>query len=299
MRLPPRACVLVLALLLGLLSLAPPATGQEHKPGPLGPPLGPYREQEWFIQWERNNRTWLAQAKIFRPEGSDKRPLVLIAHGAPRNPVGRVTLKPNWADVQARWFAAQGFVVVVPLRRGYGLSDGPVQESYGSCDQADFSAAGLTTANDIQGVIETLAREPYVDPGRVVVVGYSAGGWGSLGVASRNPAGIVAVINFAGGRGSTSPGINCQPERLIQVAEQFGKTAKVPSLWLYTSNDTFFSADLSQKLFSAYATGGGPAEYKLMGSFGNDGHYLFISATGTGEWTPVVTEFLRAQKLMR
>jgi dienelactone hydrolase len=282
-----------------LVWLEASALGQDRKHGPLGSQSGPYREQEFLIAWERAGKTWLSHTKMFRPEGNDPRPLLLINHGAPRSGDDRLRMKPDWADVQARWFAAQGFVVGVPMRRGYGLSDGPVQESYGTCDNANFSAAGLTTANDIQGVIGTLAREPYVDAGRVVVVGQSAGGWGSLGVASRNPTGVVAVINFAGGRGSSNPGINCQPDRLIQAAEQFGKTATIPSIWIYTSNDNFFSADLSRKMFAAYAAGGGPAEYKPMGSFGSDGHYLFNSPSGMVQWTPVVTEFLRAQKLMR
>lgn len=293
------ARALALFLLLAMAGADTPASAQERKPGPLGPQSGPYREQEFFIAWERAGRTWLSHAKIFRPEGNEPKPLVLIAHGSPRNAEDRVKMNPGWADTQARWFAAQGFVVVVPMRRGYGKSDGPVQESYGSCDNADFSMGGLSTANDIQGVIGTLAREPFVEADRAVVVGQSAGGWGSLGVASCNPSGIVAVINFAGGRGSTSPGINCQPERLVQVAEQFGKTAKVPSIWLYTSNDNFFSADLSRKMFAAYAAGGGPTAYKPMGSFGSDGHGLFANPASMSRWTPAVAEFLQAQKLMR
>ncbi len=290
---------LVLAAAAVVTLLAGPGVAQEHKPGPIGPQTGPYREQEWFIAWERAERTYLAHAKIFRPEGEQRQPLLLIAHGAPRGGENeRPRMNPNWADTQARWFTAQGFVVVVPMRRGYGRSDGPYSESAGKCEDPDYFNQSLTTANDTQGVLRHMVKEPYVDGSRIVVAGQSAGGWGTLGVVSRNPEGVVAYINFAGGRGNTAPGTVCTPSRLVEAATRFGQTAKVPGIWLYTSNDSFFNSDLSRAMFAGYTAAGAPAEYKAMGSFGSDGHSLFTQTTGMNRWTPVVTEFLRAQKLM-
>lgn len=282
-----------------VIALALPAQAQERKPGPLTQPSGPYREQEFFIAWERQGKQWLSHAKIYRPEGEQKRPLILIAHGSPRSEHDRPKSVPSWADPQARWFAAQGFVVVAPLRRGYGKSDGPWSEGFNDCKDPNFRGAGLSTANDIEGVTRHMAQQPYVDARRVVVVGQSAGGWGSLGVASRNPTGIVGVINFAGGRGSSSAGTNCTPERLIETAKLYGSTAKIPSLWIYTTNDKFFEPKLSRALFDSYVSGGAPADYQNLGAFGADGHGLFADPSSMGRWTPLATDFLRKLKLMQ
>jgi dienelactone hydrolase len=297
-----RARVTRLALLVLFVGLAVPAWGQERKPGPLGSPAGPYREQEFLVPWDgRDGRVFLAHAKIFRPDGEERRPLVLIAHGAPPGgEAARQRMSPSWADVPARWFAAQGFVVVVPMRRGYGTSDGPVGEGSGPCTDPDFYNAGFGTAADTAGVLRHMANEPYVDSQRTILVGYSAGGWGSLAVASRNPPGLVAVISFAGGRAGPGGIASCMPERLVEAASRYGATARVPSLWLYAANDMFFAPAMARDLFNAYAAGGAPAEFKAMPPSGSEGHFLFFAQSGGQHpWAPVVTEFLRAQKLMK
>jgi dienelactone hydrolase len=289
----------VVSLVVAVLVVWSPAGAQERKPGPINQPFGTYREQEFLIPWERNNTRWLAHAKIFRPEGEAPRPLILIAHGRARLATDHARQRPNWADVQARWFAAQGFVVIVPMRRGYGLSDGPTQEGSGPCESPNYLNAAQTTANDVQGVLGYMSAQPYVDGTKVVVVGQSVGGWGTLAVASRNPNGVLGVINFAGGHGNTSAGTVCTADRLVEGAATLGKTAKVPALWVYTTNDKFFNDVLSAKMHAAYAGSGAPADYKLVGAFGADGHSLFADPTGLSTWTPVVTQFLRKLELMR
>jgi dienelactone hydrolase len=144
-----------------------------------------------------------------------------------------------------------------------------------------------------------MASQPFVDSQQIVLVGYSAGGWGSLAAASRNSAGLAAVISFAGGRAGPGGIAKCMPERLVEAASRYGATARVPSLWLYAANDTFFEPVLARSLFDAYAAGGSAAEFKAMPASGTEGHFLFIQPVGQSQWIPVVTEFLRAQKLMR
>jgi dienelactone hydrolase len=287
----------VVALVLAGLLLWSPAGAQERKPGPITQPFGTYREQEFLIPWERNNEKWLAHAKIFRPERDDPRPLILIAHGMARLAADRPKQRPNWADHQARWFAAQGFVVIVPMRRGYGLSDGPNREGI-SCDNPDYVNAAQTSANDVAGIVGYMVEQSYVDKTRIVMLGQSVGGWATLAVASRNPRGVLGVINFAGGHGNTSAGTVCVADRLVEGAQKMGQSAKVPALWVYTTNDKFFSDVLSAKMHAAYAGAGAPAEYKNVGAFGADGHSLFVDPTSMSRWTPPVTEFLRQLKLM-
>jgi dienelactone hydrolase len=129
----------------------------------------------------------------------------------------------------------------------------------------------------------------------VVVVGQSAGAWGALALAGRNPAGVRAVINFAGGRGGRSydrADNNCAPERLIDAARDYGVTARVPTLWLYTENDSYFPPRLSRRLYEGFRVSGGRADYRLLPAFGADGHFLAETAASESIWAPVVDNFL-------
>lgn len=183
---------------------------------------------------------------------------------------------------------------MIVMRRGYGDSGGNYAEST-ECDNADYVSVGRAGATDIRAAIEFLRRRPDVDPQRIVSVGLSAGGFSSVALAEDAPRGLVAVINFAGGRGSRRPDEVCAPERLIQAFSVFGKKSRVPMLWVYAQNDRFFSATLSKRFHSAFTGAGGVAEYVLHPAFDEDGHRLF--ARGIKLWTPVVDEFLRKQKL--
>ena len=125
----------------------------------------------------------------------------------------------------------------------------------------------------------------------MVLAGQSAGGWGSLGAAAANPQGVVAVINMAGGRGGWAgnvPNRNCRPDLLAQVAGSLGETARIPSLWVYTENDSFFAPSLAAEMHARFAAAGGPAEFRALPPFGRDGHGLFLARDGSAAWGPVV-----------
>jgi hypothetical protein len=67
-------------------------------------------------------------------------------------------------------------------------------------------------------------------------------------LASRYPDLVESVVNFSGGRGGRSYGMankNCAPERLVEVAGDFGRTTRVPTLWLYRSEPVFWSVSRS------------------------------------------------------
>ena len=72
----------------------------------------------------------------------------------------------------------------------------------------------------------------------------------------------------------------------------FGRTARVPMLWIYIENDTFFGPDLSKRMHQAFTSAGGQAEYHLLPPFGNDGHFLIGSPDGIPLWSPIVSHFL-------
>jgi pimeloyl-ACP methyl ester carboxylesterase len=106
---------------------------------------------------------------------------------------------------------------------------------------------------------------------------------------------VRAVINFAGGLGGRSYGQanrNCAPDRLVQAAAEFGRMTRVPTLWLYAANDTYFGAVLSERMAAAFRSTGGSAEYHLLPSFDDDGHFLMFSPNAMGLWAPLVEKFL-------
>jgi predicted TIM-barrel fold metal-dependent hydrolase/dienelactone hydrolase len=188
-------------------------------------------------------------------------------------------------------------MVALPLRRGYGQTGGPWLENFGSCSSPDYYRAGMTTAQDIRTAIDYFRGRPEVQRDRILLIGLSAGGWGSLAAASQNPAGVFAVINFAGGRGGGHPKVgNCAPRRLVDAAARYGSTARIPTLWLYAANDSFFAPDLARKMSGAFIRAGGRAEYVALPAFGSDGHRLFGAADGRALWQPRVETFLETLK---
>ena len=162
-------------------------------------------------------------------------------------------------------------------------------EAYGRCETPDYYNAGLQSAADIQATIDFMRTQPYVAPDRTLVVGQSAGGWATVALSSRNPPGVPGMINFAGGRGGHQKlpggGIgNCTPDALVQAAAKYGATARVPLLWIYAENDSFFEPALARRMVAAYDAAGGKATYRPVGAFGRDGHSLAGSDSGVPIW---------------
>ena len=232
------------------------------------------------------------ESLIVRPPGDGPFPLALIAHGSPRDVAQRDRFAVGSFGPQAEDMARRGWAVAVVLRRGYGSSTGDVVEGAGPCGRPNYVAAGREGAKDLRAVVESLRAKPFVDASRILIVGVSAGGFAALATAADPPEGLRAVINFAGGRGSPSPGVVCEDYALVRAFGAFGETARVPSLWVYAENDSYFSPGLAQRFYDAYTTGGGRAELIVVGPFGDDGHSLF-SRKGTAIWRPLVDDFLR------
>jgi dienelactone hydrolase len=236
------------------------------------------------------------EALFVRPSDPGRYPLALLAHGSPRAPAARTAMTPLAMLPQALEFARRGWAVVIVMRRGYGNSDGGWAEGFGACDSANYIAAGKAGAADLRTTLEFVAHRDDVDPARMIAVGVSAGGFATVALAADPPPGLVAAISFAGGRGSQESDHVCHPERLIDAFAAFGRTARVPMLWVYAENDHFFGPALAQELRSAFTRGGGSIDFVAAPAFGEDGHSLF-SPAGIPQWTPYVDDFLRRQNL--
>jgi pimeloyl-ACP methyl ester carboxylesterase len=258
-------------------------------------PVEQPQEQFWRIPYPSANVYMNTVVRL--PGGSSGPfPLVLINHGSSESARLRAEFEDPTFESVSSWFLKLGYAVAMPQRPGHGKTGGPYLEGVGNCDSALYEQAGFATADSIKIAIDYLRAQPFIKKGPVLLVGHSAGAWGALALAARSPELVSGVINFSGGRGGRSYGIanrNCAPARLVSAAAAYGRATRVPTLWLYAKNDTFFGPELSRQMAEAFQFGGGPVDYHLLPSLGDEGHYLIYSAESVREWSPLVEKFAR------
>jgi dienelactone hydrolase len=243
-------------------------------------------------------------AYVVRPVGAGFFPLVIMNHGVSLNPRERSFFPFVEFRDAAMWFARRGYLVVAPVGTGYGAAAidiperglyGPFFSKVGKCSNPNFHDPGLAVAQVALWIIDYMAAEKRIVPKDVIVVGQSAGGWASIALSSLNPPQVKAIIVFAAGRGGRvdgRPNNNCAPDRLVEATAEFGRTSRVPMLWIYIENDTFFGPALSKRMHEAFTAAGGRAEYHLLPPFGSDGHFLIGSPDSIPIWSPLVSKFL-------
>jgi dienelactone hydrolase len=281
------------ALVLGLLP-APNGALESLRPVRF-PVILPLNEQVIRIPMTRTRASGpeplTLEATLYLPDGAGPFPLVVLSHGTPRDQSLRVSQKRLGYPVQSWEFVTMGFAVVIPMRRGYGDSGGDYAEEEGLCDRALFYEAGLESAQDLLATVRFMSAKPFIDRGKIILVGHSTGGFASLALASQGFPGLLGVINFSGGRGSTKEK-NCSPPNLVEAFRRFGATTRVPTLWIYAENDTYFPPWLARQLHQAYLDAGGQARLVMLPPFEAEGHFLFSDGRGLALWTPIVSRFL-------
>ncbi len=247
-------------------------------------------------------------AFVVRPVGSGPFPLVIMNHGVSMNARERGFFPLVEFRDAALWFARRGYLVVAPVGSGYGAAAidlperghyGPFFSKVGNCATPNFRDPGLAVALVDNWIIDYMASQNHTHRKGVIVVGQSAGGWAGIALSSDNPSPVRAIIVFAAGRGGRvdgKPNNNCAPDKLVEAAGEFGRTARVPMLWIYSENDTFFGPTLSKQMHDAYTGAGGNAEYHMLPPFGSDGHFLIGSADSIPQWAPLVSRFLNQHR---
>lgn len=282
---------LLLALL--LLAAAPSAEAEQSPPLQL-------QEEVWGLPFELPSIAY-----VVRPRGEGPFPVVIMYHGVAVNPKERSFFPLVEFRDAAFWFAHQGNLVIAPLGPGYAAGGFDVQERglfgpfflhVGTCDKPNFQGVGLAIATFNSWVIDYLAHVKLAAPNKIVVVGQSAGGWGTIALSSQNPPAVRAMIVFAAGRGGRvngKPNNNCAPDKLVEATATFGKTSRVPMLWLYSENDTYFGPELAKRMHEAFTAAGGNAEFHMLPPVSGDGHFLIHSKDAMPTWTSLVTDFLQ------
>ena len=237
------------------------------------------------------------EAIVIRPDDGQPHPLAIINHGSPRLSEQRPRMSPYGMWAQATAFARRGWVAVAFLRRGYGESGGSWAENYGGCANPDYASAGRAGASDIAAVARYMRAQPYVSQPKWISVGVSAGGFATVALTASPPPDLAAAISFAPGRGSSAPDKVCGEGRLIATFADYGRTSRLPLLWVSSDNDHFFGPRLVAQLTGAFAQAGGNVTYVATPPFADDGHTLFNAVDGIPIWSSIVDRFLAANKL--
>jgi dienelactone hydrolase len=223
------------------------------------------------------------ETTVYQPDGDGPFPVAVINHGkASGDPRFQQRYRPARA---ARYFLQRGYAVVVPMRQGFSKSGGFYIG--GGCN---VESNGRVQAEDVKAVLDWLRDQRWADMNRVVIVGQSHGGWTTLAFGTIEYPGVKGLVNFAGGlRQEQCPSWK---EQLSSAAAGYAKDTRLPSLWFYGDNDSYFDVPTWQAMHREYKAAGGQARLVAFGRFGSDAHSLFGSRTGSPIWEPELTSFL-------
>jgi dienelactone hydrolase len=254
--------------------------------------LKPILEEEVKIPIKINTifgtKTLNLSATIYRPGMDGKFPLLVLNHGSPMNEQERRNMEKfrNQSMILVR----KGFVIAVPMRRGYGTSEGEYAEHGGNCDNYDYDHVAKEAVKDIEATVQFMKQRTYVDgEKKIVMVGQSSGGFSSLAYGASHANDVAAIINFAGGKVRPQQNKVCSEDRLVETMSNFGKTSRMPTLWIYIEQDLYAPPKLYKKIFEIYRKKGGQGEFILLSS--EYGHYFFKRELKV--WQPIVEEFLK------
>ncbi len=219
--------------------------------------LGPAAAQEPIKFFSLDGRTYLA-AYLSRPEGDAPRPAVVLMHGC----TGLVNAKGRILPMYRSWARAlvvQGYVALVvdsSTPRGFGQS----------CTAGvDRDTMWRDRPKDAFAALQYLQSQPFVQPDRVALMGWSQGGGAVLLTINDKsigrPAGLAhdfkAAVSFYPGACSE----RSQTRPFTQV-ERDGWTTKIPLLTLMGEADTWTPFPPCEAFLMAAKARGNPIELK-------------------------------------
>jgi len=241
-------------------------------------------------------------AGVFLPPGDGPFPVLIYSHG--RSSMEADRARTSFPDPRGhiRYWRSKGFAVVAPIRPGYGATGGPDEEDsgvrydiFGNCwGEPEFARSAAAAAAAIEATLRWVRAQSWADATRIVLAGASMGGLASVASASTNPQGVVAYINFSGGTGGSGerrPEHSCGSETMEGLMSAYGRSTRVPSLWLYAENDSYWGASWPRAWHHAYERTGNPTEFVMTAAVaGADGHLLLVR--GSRLWAEHVDRFL-------
>ena len=243
------------------------------------------RNKTFFIPKKIPLATLELETTVYKPPGRGPFPLVVINHGKAAGAPGlQPRYTPGWA---ARYFIERGYVVFVPMRTGFSKSTGGYVGA--GCN---IESNGLVQAEDVAVTVAYAHSLSYVDRTQTLVVGQSHGGWTTLAYGAANPdPSVKGLVNFAGGLRQEQ----CIGWRLnlAKAAANYAEETKLPSLWFYGDNDSFFTKEVYSEMFARYSKANPRAKLVAFGEFGQDSHSLFGSKDGRAIWESHLEAFMQ------
>ncbi|MGD9919985.1 MAG: dienelactone hydrolase family protein [Pseudorhodoplanes sp.] len=278
-----RSLTAVAIALFGLALLAPAALAQAA--------AEEFAVERVFFRATLENRSVRLEGLIVKRSdlAGRKLPVALITHGKSSHLTDMLESKASDYIGPARDLARRGWLAVVVMRRGFGQSDGPMAAAV-SCSTTSFADRFAADADDLEGALTAVTRRPDADPSRAIAIGVSAGGAAVVALAARNPKNLRGVISISGGLRMP----DCPKEDvLVNAFRDFGLVSRIPNLWIYARNDSFFGPELVERLQTVFLDGGGDIKLVMYPKFGKDGHSLFNAAAGKLQWLMEMDAFLR------
>jgi pimeloyl-ACP methyl ester carboxylesterase len=244
------------------------------------------------------------EAVVVKPALAQGRlPVALLTHGKPRLSADMALIRAELLVREVRDLAYRGYLAVGVVRRGYGRSSGTpgvaTNARYAKCSVADLQKYFEVESEDLAAAISAIAQRPDADASRVIVIGGSVGDGAALGLVHAKPKGLVAAVNIAGAvRLTNAQGeVICPYETPISAIGRLGAGAKIPTLWIYSENDSVFSPDIARRAHAAYKAAGGIADLQIVPAIPPDGHHTYELPNGRVHWLAALDVFLRAQNL--
>src|SRR3954466_11597806 len=108
-------------------------------------------------------------ATVLRPEAQGPFGAIILNHGVSASARERARESSDLLINAAAVFARRGYVVVMPLRRGFGATGGEMAEDPGSCSNPDYQHAEQNAAEDVMLAYNYARTLPYVDGNRMML----------------------------------------------------------------------------------------------------------------------------------
>ncbi len=246
-----------------------------------------------------HNGSVTLHAMLWRPQGREPFPAILLNHGSGRSREELDRLGPyeRNAETLGPVFARHGYVFLYLFRRGVGPS---ADQGANAVDlmNREFAAHGQEARNALQlqllenrdmgdalSGLKFLRALPYVDAGDVAAVGHSFGGSLTVLLAEREP-NLRAVVVFSGAGYS----FDRSPELRARLFTAIDRIA-APVFFIHAEND--YSLSSGKVLDARRERTGKPHRLKIYPPIGqtvDDGHdFLHL---GVSIWEPDVFAFL-------
>ena len=287
---PPRRRRFITAFVAGALTASAGAFAPARAQQPAEPPLDAGLRERVIAVTKPGFWAATLQVTLFSPPGDGPFPVALINHG-------KAAGDPRWQGrarfvLPSRALVERGFLVVLPMRQGFWKSTGTYMRV--GCN---VESNGLSQAEDVAAVLDHLATLPEADVARTIVLGQSHGGLTTLAFGTLNRPGVLGLVNFAGGLRNTD--CVAWEDGLARTFAAYGRQSRVPSLWFYGDNDSYWSRPTWEAMHAAYVGAGGRASMVAFGTFApGDAHSMFGSRAGQAIWLPEFDRFAAGLGLM-